>query len=257
MYLWDKSGNLKQGNRRRVTYSAGKSHRSTYKSKSLMKRERSKASRLKLKSKLFNKIFFYFHSNSKEMRVYIEKVLENSGVIIQKLENFKKRGKKIYTVVEDGDKKSREFLSSLKQKIKIQPISPRWVDFCLKRKLLIDDPNSGEFLHLLPFNLQTPCPELKKIQISILNFSIEKTSSLKETARILGFSLSDSTKSADIVLVPKQFYKKIKKEKLNLDYSHAVKKESWLLNILSSGIIKHPILPEKRTHSKSRKTKKN
>lgn len=194
-------------------------------------------SKLKLKSTLFEKTYFYFPPCVSGTKIYKVKAIENSGKIIQNLKNFNKKKKKIFVVFKDGDKKSKEGVINLKLKLKIQPISPRWIDWCLERNHVLSNPNKGEFIHLLPFNVKTPCKRLKGVKIYFENFDLEKISSLKETGKILGFEIVGNEEMADIVILPKKYFKILCYEKKN---SGKFQHETWLLRILENGDIRLP-----------------
>lgn len=184
--------------------------------------------KLKFQSDLFKKSYFFFPE--KGMNIYKEKVIENSGKLIECLETFemkkKSKVKKIFIIFKDGDLKSMEYVKSLKLSFKVQPISPRWIDWCLKSKFLLSNPVDGKFLHLLPFSVETPIENLKKFRIFFKKFATEKMNSYNESAKILGFGICLCESEADVIVIPK-----IKEKNKESNF----KDERWFLGIISTG----------------------
>ena len=188
---------------------------------------------IKFKSLLFKNYYFYFLPTDTGLRDFKRMVIENSGSIVTNLEKVKTpENKKIYIVLKDGQDKN-EFK---KLREKIMPISPRFIDYCIKKKTVIKDPVEEKLMHLLPFPVKTPCSPFKNIILEIRGFDWLKSTYLIETSKVLGFIVKEEKdeEEAHVVICDAKVYKKLTPEEKKKGLP-VYKKENWLLRCLTKG----------------------
>jgi len=193
-------------------------------------------SEIKFKSLLFKNYFFYFIPKDTGLRDFKRMVIENSGSIVTNLEKVKiPEKKKIFLVLKDGQDKNEVNFKHLRDKV--MPISPRFVEYCIKKKVVIKNPVQEKLMHLLPFPVKTPCEPFKGILVDIRGFDWVKADYLKETCKILGFDVFDDDEPENeplVIVCDGKSYKKLsdaeKKKGLPV-----FKKENWLLRCLTKG----------------------
>ena len=152
---------------------------------------------IKIKSALFNSIYFYFEreENSKDIYKYKALVLENSGKIIDRLPSLNSRDqdKDILFVTKDSPdflkKKDKCFQEN--PKLKVQFISYRWIDHCLSSKNVLRDVFKSKMIHLLPFSCNTPLLEFQDKMICVTGFDKNEEFILENILKILGSKIAE------------------------------------------------------------------
>lgn len=194
--------------------------------------KKSNDNEIKLKGFLFKNVYFFFPEDVKGMSVYKRMVLENSGKIVTDIAKAPvPSDKKIFAIFKDGGFDQITHRKYKKYKDKVMVLSFRYILFCIEKKTVINDPVSEKLIHLLPFPKKKYSEDFKKINIFIKGFDLEKNSSLKKTAEILGFKVMEEEEEADVLVLDDKLYQKVNKK----DGKCVFMKEKWLLKCLTSG----------------------
>jgi len=149
-------------------------------------------SKIKPESTLFQKqtSLFYFDDQVKiELKPTILSVIKNSGCTVKTLEAVRDNKvdcHRVFVVLPDGRTdiaaKARELI---KEKAVI--VSPRWVDYCIGRNVILKDPIREEKFHLLPFPQPTPYPCMKGVTVLVSpDISFDRRVTLIDIVNILG-----------------------------------------------------------------------
>jgi hypothetical protein len=147
---------------------------------------------IKIKSQLFNSIYFYFdkEDNPKNINKYKILVTENSGKKIEMLPSLNSRDldKEIFYLTRDSPDfiKKKDKCYQDNPKLKLQFISYRWVDHCIANKNFLRDVFKSRMIHLLPFSCHTPLLEFKDKVICVTGFDNNEEFILENILKILG-----------------------------------------------------------------------
>jgi hypothetical protein len=193
------------------------------------------SSDIKYKSLLFRSHYFYFSKNVRGLSKFKVDVLEHSGKILTDLGNLEElklgASEKIFYVAKDGQDSNQD----LKRfKDSLIPVSTRFISYCIQKQIIIKDPTEDKIIHLLPFPIATPIPNLQKLSLNVKGFNFDKNDDLEQVALILGFKVVEEEDEADILVLSSQKYK----NQVNANPGKSqtlLKQEKWLLKILAEG----------------------
>ncbi len=168
------------------------------------------------------------------MGKYKIQILENSGKIVKDLGKLSElnlqASEKVYVVLRDG----QAHQDLLKYQDQIYMVSPRFIEYCIDKKMVIKNPNEEKLIHLMPFPIKTPIKNFDKIKIVIKGFNFDKNDSLEQVAQILGFNIVEEERDADVVVLSKAKYEKLSKIAKN-QTKPSYQQEKWFLKVLSKG----------------------
>jgi len=140
---------------------------------------------IQIKSFIFmNQYFFINTSDFKELRGYRQKILENSGKMV---DNPKNNKSSIFYVLSDG-------VSSLRiksQKVEnVNYVSFRWIDYCLEKKQIIKNYMDLKLIQLSPLNFKMPMKCFKDTCMYVSGFPTQEKIVLKSLMTVMGIQIA-------------------------------------------------------------------
>ena len=186
----------------------------------------------KFKSFLFENLLFYFDKGLKSLKELQCNVLENSGDILIELKSKKIKHDKLFYVLDDGfDVKNYKKIESSIPNVKIIFISPRWINYCLERKIVIRDIKASRLPHLLPFIHEMPLNDFMQKNITLKGFGPTETYGLEELIKVIGAKLVDTEElelDNPIIICDKP-------QEYNFSDKYTIKPAQWLFECISAG----------------------
>lgn len=186
----------------------------------------------KFKSFLFENLLFYFDKGITNLKESQRKILENSGDILIELKAKKIKYDKLFYLLDDGyDPKVYAGIETSIPDVKIIFISPRWIDYCLERKIAIKDIKTSRLPHLLPFAHKMPLSDFADKVIATKGFGPTETYGLEELIRVVGakFTSLDELTDENLIVVCD------KAEEYMFEDKCEVKPSKWLFECISKG----------------------
>lgn len=153
---------------------------------------------VEVKSDLFKDLTFFMDEQVKrkmDFRGTLQRILENGGMKLKTLQSVKE-GKykppkgKILCVIPDG---STDIALSIQQYLgndKSLFISPRWIDYCIERNVVLIDFLEAGRVDFLPFPFETPYKTLLHVKVTIgSSVPIEKKPLVKGIVNAIGMQM--------------------------------------------------------------------
>lgn len=164
--------------------------------------------RAKVDSLIFADTYFYFDPEIKnDLMPTLILVVRNSGMNLKSLEHklpSEFKNKKICCIIPDGRRDlAQKIMTALGEKAYM--VSPRWVDRCLDRSMVIYNVQEEGMVDLLPFPHKTPYENLAKYKFSVSRrLPISRKSTVKGIIDAFGATLLEvDTTGADFEIVEK------------------------------------------------------
>lgn len=160
----------------------------------------------KIVSTTFKNESFFICKDSYESDEYLsikEKILQNSGLIIEEKGNFSKnnKNKAKFIIINDGYSQN-EMSNLIDNKVKNYQwiTSHRYVDLCIEKRQLIEIETCG-FIHVLPFHNKVPFKDFieKEITVFFLDFGLIENQMLEYLIETLGGKCELNEKTTHVV----------------------------------------------------------
>jgi hypothetical protein len=182
------------------------------------------------KSFLFENVLFYFDSNLKKGAEYRYKVFENSGSILLNFDGRPSKCKEIFHILEDGFDQNKIPQSQRSiPGVNVYYVSPRWIDYCLERKVVLRDFKDQRMTHLLPFPHPTPYQDFQGVSIAVRGFEEQEKYVLQEIIKILGGSVTKFVEEDE------SQYKILKECSETEELSSRCKNARWIFDCIMNG----------------------
>jgi len=148
------------------------------------KTSKSKKVTIKTTGFVFKNINIYFDPKFKEAAQYKKLVQENAGNVLDSLNVFEE----IFYVLPDSEESLMTLRKNNKRNIKF--VSYRWIDYCLKNKMVIRDFKEKKLIYLFPFQHKVPLPDFSGITIYAAGLQPYEKKVLKEMIELMGAKFS-------------------------------------------------------------------
>ncbi len=129
---------------------------------------------------IFKNINIYFDPKFKEVAQYKKSVQENSGNVLDTLNVFEE----IFYVLPDSEESVQTLQKNKKRNINF--VSYRWIDYCLKNKMVVRDYAEKKLVYLLPFPHRVPLADFTNTTVYAAGLSPYDKKVLKEIIELIG-----------------------------------------------------------------------
>jgi len=159
-------------------------HMKVYKADKAGKMSKSKKVTIKTTGYVFKNINIYFDPKFKEVAQYKKQVQENSGNILDSLNVFEE----IFYVLPDSEESIMTLRKNNKRNINF--VSFRWIDYCIKNKMVIRDFREKKLTYLFPFPHKMPLADFAGTTIYAAGLPPYEKKVLKEMIELMGANFS-------------------------------------------------------------------
>lgn len=129
---------------------------------------------------IFKNINIYFDPKFKEAAQYKKHVQENSGNVLDTLNVFEE----IFYVLPDAEESVQTLQKNKKRNINF--VSYRWIDYCLKNKMVVRDYAEKKLVYLLPFPHRVPLADFTNTTVYAAGLPPYDKKILKEIIELIG-----------------------------------------------------------------------